>query len=262
LAATEAELKKVTTAKIAAEKALAEAQGERQKLIDVHAQRARELDTASRAARLEADAHVGELKAQLRKADEDLLQRTKQLADMTTEKAAADRRAVDGEARVALLQQETKIVRDKLEELLAKQAAEDRKDKRRVADLREVNDTLLQIARNRRIQELLKTAKVKVALACWGGSSAAQQLSEAELESVRTDPGVIELFPKLKEFESVCDRAKIRFPVDHIEAGWTELSEDAVTYAFGPDFVALHHVELRFNLNKSPGGPSSSSKKS
>ena len=40
----------------------------------------------------------------------------------------------------------------------------------------------------------------------------------------------------------MCDKARIRFPVDHILVGKTELSEEAVTYAFGPDFVAKHRA--------------------
>ena len=50
------------------------------------------------------------------------------------------------------------------------------------------------------------------------------------------------LLSQLKEFEAVCDRATIRFPVDHIQSAKTELSAEAVTYAFGPDFVAKHHA--------------------
>ena len=39
-----------------------------------------------------------------------------------------------------------------------------------------------------------------------------------------------------------------QFPVDHLEKGWTELNAEAITYAFGPDFVGLHHVELHLNI--------------
>ena len=34
-----------------------------------------------------------------------------------------------------------------------------------------------------------------------------------------------------------------RFPNDHIVAKKTQLSPEAVTYAFGPDFVAKHHID-------------------
>ena len=34
-----------------------------------------------------------------------------------------------------------------------------------------------------------------------------------------------------------------RFPNDHIVAKKTQLSPESVTYAFGPDFVAKHHID-------------------
>ena len=49
-------------------------------------------------------------------------------------------------------------------------------------------------------------------------------------------------YPKLKAFEKVCDASQIPFPVDHITAGKTELSPQAVASTFGPDFVAKHHL--------------------
>jgi hypothetical protein len=54
---------------------------------------------------------------------------------------------------------------------------------------------------------------------------------------------VARIYPRMKAFEQVCDKARIRFPVDHILAKRTELSQEAVTYAFGPDFVAKHHIQ-------------------
>lgn len=228
LAACEGELQKVAAGKTSAEKALAEMTAERQKAVEDHAVRVREIDAVHSTSKFEADKHVGELKAQVRKADEELLVRVRQLSDMTVAKAAAERKVVDVEAKMVLFEGENGVMKAQLEELLSKQAAEERKDRRRIGDLREVNDQLLQFARNRRIQDILKRPYVKVALACWGGASHSH--SDAELDAVRNDEGVVEFFPLLKKFEEVCDKAKIKFPVDHIEHSWTELSEDAVTY--------------------------------
>ena len=167
LASHEEEMQKLLTTKTKAEKTLSELTDECQKLLDDHATRIRELEAAHSVVKFDADKHVGELKAQVRQADEDLLVRVRQLSDITVAKAASDRRGVDLEARVTILDNENKTMKIQLNELLSKQEAEERKDKRRVADLREVNDKLLGFARNRRFQELVKRPHVKNALACW-----------------------------------------------------------------------------------------------
>jgi hypothetical protein len=43
-------------------------------------------------------------------------------------------------------------------------------------------------------------------------------------------------------FEQVCDSHGILFPIDHIVAGKTALSTQAVTDAFGASFVATHRI--------------------
>ncbi len=118
---------------------------------------------------------------------------------------------------------------------------DDETDKKRLADLQEVNDTLLRFARERAFQEDLKRPLVKVALDLWGGDT--KNHSETEMEAARFDEGVARIYPRMKAFELVCDKARIKFPVDHILVGKTELSQEAVTYAFGPDFVAKHHIQ-------------------
>ena len=95
LAATETELQKVAAGKMAAEKALAELSADRQKSIDEWAGRIRELEALNSSMKFEGDRQQGELKAQVRKAEEELLVRQRQLSDFTTEKASADRRAID-----------------------------------------------------------------------------------------------------------------------------------------------------------------------
>jgi hypothetical protein len=98
----------------------------------------------------------------------------------------------------------------------------------------------LKFARDRTFQQHLEMPLVKLALDIWGGKDASH-LKESDLDAIRMDPGVLEIYPQMKAFEAVCDKYKIGFPVDHILAGKTELSEEAVARAFGPDFVALHH---------------------
>ena len=95
----------------------------------------------------------------------------------------------------------------------------------------QVNDTLLAFARERAFQEDLKRPLVRVALDCWDGK--AELHPEEVRERSRFDDGVVRIYPRMKAFELVCNAAKIKFPIDHIVAGKTELSKEAVTYNFG-----------------------------
>jgi hypothetical protein len=101
-------------------------------------------------------------------------------------------------------------LRKQLKDLMQKKTADDEMEKKRVADLREVNDTLLRMARERAFQNDLKQRYVQVALAAWGGD--ASKYSEADLDAARYDDTVKRIFPRMKEFEKVCDAAKIKFP--------------------------------------------------
>ena len=67
-----------------------------------------------------------------------------------------------------------------------------------------------------------------------------EHYTEAQLALAREDGGVIRMYESLKDFERVCDRASIRFPVDHLVLHLASLSEEAIRYNFGPDFVAKH----------------------
>ena len=130
-------------------------------------------------------------------------------------------------------------------------------DLKRVADLREVNDTLQMFARERQFQDDLKRPNVQLALQMWGGENVNIELTPDQLEDIKFDEGVIRIYPRMKAFEKVCDDARIKFPVDHLIAHQTELSEEAVTYAFGPDFLAKHHmVQRRSSLGARALSPS------
>ena len=89
-----------------------------------------------------------------------------------------------------------------------------------------------------------------MALDCWAGDT--KNYTEEQMESARFDDGVKRIFPRMKEFEKTCDLAKIRFPIDHLIAKRTELSQEAVTYAFGPEFVAKHHIAASSGQQQSP----------
>jgi hypothetical protein len=108
----------------------------------------------------------------------------------------------------------------------------------RVCDV-QVNDTLLAFARERAFQEDLKRPLVRVALDCWDGK--AELHPEEVRERSRFDDGVSRIYPRMKAFELVCNAAKIKFPIDHIVAGKTELSKEAVTYNFGTLTSHVHH---------------------
>jgi len=90
------------------------------------------------------------------------------------------------------------------------QVANEEADLKRIADLREVNDTLLTFARERAFQEELKRPLVRVALDIWDGKGDVHPAQDQE--AARFDEGVKRIFPRMKAFEKVCDAAKIKFP--------------------------------------------------
>ena len=67
--------------------------------------------------------------------------------------------------------------------LLSRQHAEDEVDKKRIADLQAVNDTLLRLARERAFQDDLKLPLVRVAMDIFNGD--ADKHSEATQEAAR-----------------------------------------------------------------------------
>ena len=162
------------------------------------------------------------------------------MGDLRKQLDASSRAGTALEAQAKVDQATIEDLRRQLDELLKRQVANNDADLKRLADLQEVNDTLLRFARERAFQEDVKRPLVKVALDLWGGDT--KNHSEADMEAARFDEGVARIYPRMKAFETVCDKARIKFPIDHILASKTELSQEAVTYAFGPDFVAKHHV--------------------
>ena len=156
----------------------------------------------------------------------------RQLTDVSRQKVALEGQARSDQETIAALRSQLRGTR---EPPVASTAA----DNKRLADLSEVNSTLLALTKNGQFQQDLARPLVKIALTAWSGANVSH-ISEAQLESARLDDGVGRVYPRLKAFEAVCDAAKIRFPVDHIQQSKTELSRQAVLEAFGPDFVALH----------------------
>jgi len=112
-------------------------------------------------------------------------------------------------------------------------------------------------------------------LDCWSGENV-QHIPEASLEAARYDEvrfltpsirlvcrcpapahscpcfpqGVVRMYPLLKQLERICDESKIRFPVDHIGGRKSELSVEAITFAFGPNFAEKHAVKATGHLKK------------
>ena len=60
------------------------------------------------------------------------------------------------------------------------------------------------------------------------------------------------VYPALTALDELCSKAAIRFPIDHVLAGKTELCKEALTYAYGPDFVTKYAVR-RPNVVQSLG---------
>ena len=60
------------------------------------------------------------------------------------------------------------------------------------------------------------------------------------------------VYPALTALDELCSKAAIRFPIDHIMAGKTELCKEALTYAYGPDFVAKY-ADQRSNFVQHSG---------
>jgi len=185
---------------------------------------------------------VGDVEAQLQRAADDASALRQQVNDLTSTNAQQQRRLLD-------LQAEAEATRRQLNEAQALQKKDDDAFTQRCKDVATVNEALRRMAQSPTTQQLLKGPKVRLALECWGSGEAAQRLTNEQLEAIKWDEGVIELYPALKEFEVTCERARIPFPVDAILAGHTELPEPALTAAYGPDFVtrrkAVQALRLR-----------------
>ena len=65
-------------------------------------------------------------------------------------------------------------------------------------------------------QQQLKNPKVSLALDLWGGSKAESQHTSEEIDEVRRDLVVKQVYPRMKELESACSDANIFFPIDYV----------------------------------------------
>ena len=113
----------------------------------------------------------------------------KQLDALSRARASLEARAVADQATIDDL-------RRQLDQHLQKQVASDDADVKRLADLQEVNDTLLRFARERAFQEDVKRPLVRVALDLWGGD--AKDYTEEQKEAARHDDGVARIYPRMK----------------------------------------------------------------
>ena len=135
------------------------------------------------------------------------------------EAMARKKNALEGQARLDHATIAT--LRSQLEAFNKLNDQTEETDKRRVKDLKAVNDWLLKLALDTSFQDDLKRPLVNVALNCWGGTGSNQP--EEQLEAARYDEGVVRVYPMLKEFEVVCNAANIRFPIDHLIARKTQV---------------------------------------
>ncbi len=84
-----------------------------------------------------------------------------------------------------------------------------------------------------------------------GGAGAG--VGQADLDAASADEGFLRISPLLRRFESLCDLARVRLPLDHVVARKTELSVGAVAAHFGPDFVARYYVDKQWTLDPAQG---------
>ena len=187
--------------------------------------------------------HASEMAGQESKTQQVMLDLKTQIIALTSTREEAAQKVQQLELETtrqrALAQQQEQEFQ---QQLLHKRTAVEL-DRQRIADLQEVNDRLRRFARDRTFQESLTRPLVRLALDCWSGASISH-LNESEMEAIKNDPGVLSIYDSLKEFEKVCDEFKLPFPIDHLIASATELSKEAVEYAYGKDFIALHHYDL------------------
>ena len=154
-------------------------------------------------------------------------------------------------------------------------------DGKRVRDIEEVNAILAAFANDEDFQSDLHREAVQAALTrCWdsrtarvrvprqqGSSSARKQqavddtdlLNQSDIsirdfvfamnnnnndekeEEDDEDEGYRRIEPLLREFEQVCDMARIAMPLSHLLSKKTFLSVEAVSAAYGEDFVNQHY---------------------
>ena len=82
--------------------------------------------------------------------------------------------------------------------------------------------------------------QVRLAMDHWSGraihTSRANQIVDCN--------SVMNVYPRMKELEFICDSADMKVPLDHIEAKKSELSKEAVRIAFGEAFLQEYEVTV------------------
>ena len=74
--------------------------------------------------------------------------------------------------------------------------------------------------------QIITRPTVKIALACRSGASVESFRAE-EIDAVKTDEGVREIYPRMVAFERICYEAKIQFPLTELMTGESCLLENA-----------------------------------
>ena len=217
----------------------------RQQLADAALEKDRELTERDRASQeliveLEQARTVNDaLQQQLSAAVADKDEAVRQMDEAIRQKDEAEEQVVELSAALQQHEQEKEQERRRTESSAREAAALSDHDHQRLSGLRAVDASLLLLADDRQFQEHLQRPRVQTALKCWVGGKAGD-LSRSELEDIQDDEGVQEVYPCLKAMDDLCDKVGIRFPIDHIAASKCELSQEAIRFAYGPEFLAAH----------------------
>ena len=97
--------------------------------------------------------------------------------------------------------------------------------------------------------------QVQLAMDHWSGRA----IHTSRANQIVDCSSVVNVYPRMKNLESICDSVGIKVPLDHIETKKSELSTEATRMAFGEVFLLEHGVAVdsvvsNGNLTPSEGG--------
>ena len=128
------------------------------------------------------------------------------------------------------------VLKIQLEDLSKTEMKTDKQIKE--VNIKEVNAYLKLFANEKTFQDELKKPTVRTALSFWSGSPT-QSLDDKETEEIKNCPGVLYVYPRLKQLEEICIKYGIKYPLDHIVKGKENLSQEALIESFGSNFVLI-----------------------
>ena len=111
-------------------------------------------------------------------------------------------------------------------------------DRQRLEDLKQVNNALLQFIIDPAVRDSMTLPTVHLALAHWAGKAA--NITPEQTQQTQLCPGVITVYPKVKQLEEICNRVKVKLPLDHVMEGKTRLDNTSLIAWHGPEFCVTH----------------------